>query len=301
MGFLDRPKGKRKAPRDGYERISAAGDNADVWHSLSDEELKQVVMVKCVEYGESQDGARISRLFELYRHAMSRLDTAERMELLTQFSMMTEERKGQGHMGLMMFLVADEDPAICSTAAMSLAVLFDPQEGDVLAGPRFVVGTFLNQEKNAEHQGDALGGILLLGDKRLLPLLEDAWEKLSDDARLALTRAKSDFVNEGVVEFWLRGLEKGCSESVFGSVVAAIAKLPAIAQVPFVIDAERVLPAYRDSENPMRLIRRISFEDYLKEIRRRLEALEAHESQPTVIPRIYEVWENPDDFKGVIG
>ena len=42
---------------------------------------------------------------------------------------------------------------------------------------------------------------------------------------------------------------------MFGSVVAAIAKLPVIAQVPFVIDAERVLPAYRDSENPMRLIR----------------------------------------------
>src|SRR5437899_663396 len=80
---------------------------------------------------------------ELYRHAMTRLDTAERMELLTEFSAMNEERKGQGHMGLMMFLVADEDPAIRSTAAMSLAVLFDPQEGDVLAGPRFVVKTLL--------------------------------------------------------------------------------------------------------------------------------------------------------------
>jgi len=301
MGFLDRSKGKQKAPSDGYARMSAAGDNPDVWGSLSDEELRQVVIVKCFEYGVSQDGARIPGLFELYRHAMTRLDTAERMELLTEFSAMTEERKGQGHMGLMMFLVADEDPAIRSTAAMSLAVLFDPQEGDVLAGPRFVVKTLLNQQEDAERQGDALRGILLLGDKRLLPLLEDAWKKLSDNARLALTRAKSGFVNEGTVEFWVRCLENGCSESVFGSVVAAIAKLPVIAQVPFVIDAERVLPAYRDSENPMRLIRRISFGDYLKEIRPRLEALEAQESEPKVIPSIYEVWENPDEFKGIIG
>src|SRR5438105_4089717 len=107
MGFLDRLKGKRNAPRDGYEGMSAAGDNPDVWPSLSDEELKQVVTLKCFEYGASQDGARIPGLFELYRYAITRFDTAERMELLTQFCVMTEERKGQGHMGLMMFLVAD--------------------------------------------------------------------------------------------------------------------------------------------------------------------------------------------------
>jgi len=301
MGFLDQFKRKQKVPSDRYEKMSAAGDNPDLWDSLSDEDLKQVIMLKCVEYGTSQDAARIPGLFALYQHVMARLGISERMELLNQFSAMTEERKGQGHMGLMMFLVADEDPAILSTAAMSLAVLFDPKEGDVLAGPRFVVRTLLTREKDAEHQGDALGGILLLGDKRLLPLLEDAWEKLSDEARLALTRAKSGFVNEGMIEFWLRCLENGCSESVFGSVVAAIAKLPVAAQVPFVIDVERVLPAYRDSQNPMRLIRRISFGDYLDEIRPRLEVLEAQESEPKVIPRIYDMWKNPDEFKGIIG
>jgi hypothetical protein len=299
MGFLDWLE--RNAPSDDWLRASAAGDDPNVRYYLSDEQLKQVVMVKCIEYGVRRDGDGIGQLLRLYRHAMSRLNTAERMELLTQFSAMTEQRRGQWHMGLMMFLAEDDDPAIRSTAAMSLAVLFDPPAGDVLAGPRFVVKTLLNKEEDAERLGDALGGILLLGDKRLLPLLEDAWEKLSDDARLALTRAKSGFVNEAVVEFWLRCLEKGCSESVFGSVVAAIAKLPAIAQVSFVIDAERVLPAYHDSKNPMRLIRRISFQDYLREIRPRLEALEAHESEPKVIPKIYEVWENPDDFKGIIG
>src|SRR4029077_14297885 len=125
-------------------------------------------------------------------------------------------------------------------------------------------------------------------------------EKLSDDARLALSRAKSGFVNEGMVEFWLRCLENGCSKCVFGSIVAAIAKLPAIARVPFVLDVERVLPVYRDSENRMRLIRQISFGDYLKEIRPRLQALEALESEPKVIPNIYESWKNPDELQEVI-
>lgn len=301
MGLFDRSKRKKEAPASDYERMSALGDDPAAWEALSDEELKQLVILKCIEYGVTQDRSRIPMLFALYRHAMECLDVSERTQLLTQFSTMTEEQKGNGHMGLMMFLAADVDPAICSTAAMSLAVLFDPQDGDELEGPKFVVHTLLNQKKNGELQGRALGGVLLLGDKRLLPLLEDAWSKLSDDARLGLTRAKSGLVAEGMVEFWLRCLEKGCSESVFGSVVAAIAKMPAITQPPFVVDLQRVLPAYKDGEKPLSVLRKTSFSDYLEEIRPRLEALAAKESEPKLIPKIYEIWENPEQFRGIVG
>src|SRR5262249_32279088 len=148
------------------------------------------IMVKCMEYGASQDADRIANLFKLYSYVMTRLDRAERLQLATQFAEVVENQRGRGHMGLMMFLVVDDDPGIRSTAAMSLALLFEPASGDSLAGAKFVVETLLNHEKDAALQGAALGGILLLGDKRLLPLLCDAWEKLSDEARLALSRAK---------------------------------------------------------------------------------------------------------------
>jgi hypothetical protein len=204
-------------------------------------------------------------------------------------------------MGLMMFLIAENNPGIRSSAAMSLAVLFQPEREDVLSSPKFVVQHLLRSTDKTEDQGAALGGILLLGDKRLLPLLEDAWGALSDDARLGLTHAKSGNVFEGMVEFWLRCLEKGCSDAVFGSVVAAIAKMPVITQVPFVVDAQRVLPVYQDSQNPLRLIRRIAFSEYLEEIRPRLEALEANESGPKLIPKIYAIWKNPERFRGIVG
>jgi len=301
MGLFDRFKKKKESPATDYERISALGDNPCAWDELDEGELEQLVMVKCIEYGITQDTSRITDLFALYRHAIERLDVSKRTALLTQFSAMTEQQNGKGHMGLMMFLAVDNHPAIRSSAALSLSVLFDPQGGDELAGPKFVVNTLLHHDKDAEGQGYALGGVLLLGDKRVMPLLEAAWNQLSDDARLELTKAKSGFVTEGITEFWLNCLEKGCSESVFGSIVAAIAKLPTIADVPFVVDVKRVLPAYLDSKNPMKLIRRTSFEDYLNEIRPRLEALVAIESEPKLIPKIYEVWENPEQFKGMIG
>jgi hypothetical protein len=117
---------------------------------------------------------------------------------------------------------------------------------------------------------------------------------------LEITKAKSGFVSEGIVEFWLDRLEEGCSESVFGSVVAAIAKMPVIAQVPFVVDMERTLPAY-SGEEPIRLLRKTSFTDYLEEIRPRLDDLAEKEREPQVIPEIYKIWNDPDAYRGKIG
>jgi hypothetical protein len=268
MGLFDRLWNKKQAPASDYQRLSALGDNPDAWDSLDDDELKEVVMIKCIEYGISQDGARIAGLFALYRHVVARLDVHDRLDLLAKFSSMTEQQKGQGHMGLMMFLAADDNAAVQSSAALSLSVLFDPEEGDELAGPAFVIRTLLNRESDPEAQGNGLGGVLLLGDKRVMPLLEEAWEQLSETAQLAMTKAKSGFVSEGIVEFWLSCLENGCSESVFGSVVAAIAKMPAIAQVPAVVDIERLFPAYAGGQ-PLIALSQTPFTDYLEEIRPR--------------------------------
>jgi hypothetical protein len=300
MGLFDRFKKKKSAATSDYERLSALGDDPDVWEDLDDDELKQTILIKCIEYGMSQDGSRIPLLFALYRHAVTQLDVSDRLEMLTEFSRSTEEQHGKGHMGLMMFLAVDDNPAMQSSAALSLSVLYDPEDGDELAGPAFVVRTLLNRESDPESQGVGLGGVLLLGDKRVMPLLEEAWEQLSEEAQLAMTNAKSGIVSEGIVEFWLNCLESGCSESVFGSVVAAIAKMPVIAQVPFVIDIERLFPAYAGGE-PMRPLRRTAFADYLEEIRPRLKALEDEELEPKLIPKIYEVWENPEPFRGLIG
>ena len=291
--------GQRDYPGECRE-LSDLGDQPDAWPALDDATLREVLALKFIEYGATQDAGCIPGLFALYRHAMTRLPVLVRREMLVECASLIEQHQGLGHMGLMMFLAADTDPSIRSSAALSLSVLFDPAGGDELAGPRFVIDTLVHHDAGAPGQGAALGGVLLLGDRRVNPLLAAAWSRLSEEARLELTTAKSGFVTEAFVEFWLDRLEEGCSEAVFGSAVAAIAKLPVIAQVPFVLDIERLLPAYAGGE-PMKLLRRSTFDDYLEEIRPRLEALEAAESDPKVIPRIFEMWEDPDAFRGLVG
>ncbi|MFZ9938572.1 MAG: hypothetical protein ACO3JG_16155 [Luteolibacter sp.] len=287
---------------DDCEHLSTLGDDPEAWDDLDDADLKQVIAVKFIEYGATQDGSRIPGLFALYRHAMERLSVDVRREMLVEFSGMIEQHGGLGHMGLMMFLAADTNPGIRSSAALSLAVLFDPsqEQQDELAGPRFVIRTLVHHDNGAPGQGAALGGVLLLGNRRINPLLAEVWDGLTEEAQLEMTAAKSGFVTEAMVEFWLDRLEDGCSEAVFGSAVAAIAKMPVIAQVPIVLDVERLLPAYAGGK-PMKLLRRTSFADYLEVIRPRLEALEAAESEPKVIPRIFEMWKSPDAFRGLVG
>jgi hypothetical protein len=51
----------------------------------------------------------------------------------------------------------------------------------------------------------------------------------------------------------------------------------------------------------MKLLRRTPFADYLDEIRPRLEALEAEESEPKVIPRIFQFWKDTVAFRGMVG
>ncbi len=300
MGLFDRFKNDRPTPASDYERLSALGENSDTWTRLDKETLKRVIIVKCIEYGLSQDGARIPNLFALYRHASQVLDAGDRLGLLTELSQVIERGKGQGHMGLMMFLAGDKDRAVCSSAALSLSVLFDPDGGGPVAGPSFVVNILVNREKDPRGQGAGLGGVLLLGDSRVTPLLQDAWNRIDEDARLEMTKVKSGFVSEAIVEFWLWCLESDCSESVFGSVVAAIAKMPVIAQVPFVLKIQRQFPAYAGGEQ-MNVIGKQSFTDYLKAIRPRLEKLRENESEPSVIPHIYEMWTNPMRFVGSVG
>lgn len=276
----------------------ALADDKEGWANADNDELMQAIMFKCMEYGQTEDMSLIMPLFEFYRYGMQRFETKSRIEMLMNFTKSIEQNRGNGAMCLMMFLAADTDYAVISTAAMNLAVLKEPENNDPIDSARFVVRS-ASRDPNPENFGAALAGILLLGDKRVLPLLNETWDKLPDEGRLSLTRAKSGLVTEALVEFWICCLEKECSEEVFGSLVAALAKLPFIATVPFVVDIERVLPAYKDPENPIHPIRQTSFNDYLENIRPRLEAIE--EDEPKLIPSIYAVWEDPDQFPAIFG
>jgi hypothetical protein len=135
-----RPSHRPRQPDPGdCHELSNVGDNPALWDELDDDALRQVLAIKLLEYGATQESKRIDGLFALYRHVMTRIPPSGRLEMLTEFATLIERHHGFGHMGLLMFIAADTDPGIRSSAALNLAVLYDPADGDMRGGPRFVM------------------------------------------------------------------------------------------------------------------------------------------------------------------
>ena len=254
--------------------------------------IKQITFEACLSHGTELTPIR--RLMELYELTMQSLDTSERMQILKGLILSVEEKDGLGHMSLSVFLTIESDYEIISTAAMSLAVLFPVRDGDELSGPKYVANTLLNYEDNPKEQGAQFAGLILLGDKRVLPILEDTWQKISPTAQLEATRAKSSYMTEAAIDFWLWCIENCDNENIVGSAVATLAKMPSIAAAPFVFDSERIFPSYAEPEAPIRILNKTPLIDYLKKIDPHLKYLISKESEPKVIPMIYDYWGNSD-------
>jgi hypothetical protein len=127
---------------------------------------------------------------------------------------------------------------------------------------------------------------------RLLPLLEEIWERLTPEGRRRMVRRRSNLVSALMIEFLLRRLEADKEEEYFGELGAALHNLPEIAaQLPIsaVMDIRRNfgLPAGKE---PMELLGRETLAEAFVRIRPRLEALIARESEPKVLPAALAVW-----------
>lgn len=274
--------------------ISRLGDDPAAWPGLDDEALQQVVSLKILEYGITEDTGRIAGLSALYCHLMERIPVPGRHRMLKELSELIGNHGGLGHMGLRMFLAAEADPGIRASAAFHLSILYNPAAMDQgeLAGPRLVVRSLVHFDSGGAGQGTALSGVLRLGDRRVMPFLEEIWDKIPESSKLEMAAANYAIVTEGIVEFWLGRLEAGCSDGLFNAVVAALVRMPLAAHVPWVVDLEQTFPAHASPE-PVRLLRRTSFPDFLERMLPRLKSLPRLQADPTGIFKLQTAWSHP--------
>jgi hypothetical protein len=185
------------------------------WAGLNIVETEFVLeeTLKC--YGATFDGAMILELFKFYRRYLGMANVGRRQQLLTRMTEYISNGHSSHAIALLCFISADTDGQITSGAALDLAMVMAPDKGDPLTGPKFVAfhgcgGARAKLGKLAsDDEGDVAAGLLLLGDMRLLPLLEEIWERLTPGARLRMIRRRSNLVTAAMVEFLLRRLEAG--------------------------------------------------------------------------------------------
>ncbi len=94
-------------------------------------------------------------------------------------------RQGQGFEALLPFILVDPDPQVVANAALKTAVLFPACHTDYLEGQRFVAHLTRGRE-HPKRCGAILGGLMLLRDEHLTPLIHDTWDCLPPHPELKL-------------------------------------------------------------------------------------------------------------------
>jgi hypothetical protein len=268
------------------------------WSGLNLAETEFVLeeALKC--YGSIADASQVRNLFAFYRRYLGMADVGRRQGLLTRITEFVSAGRQNRYLALLCFLNADTDGQIISGAALDVAMVMPQESGDPLTGPRHVAlhscgGLRAKMGRpGSDDEGYAAAGLLLLGDMRLLPLLEEIWERLTPEARRRMVQRRSNLVSALMVEFLLRRLEADKAEEYFGELGAALHNLPEIAaQLPIsaVMDIRRNfgLPVGKE---PMELLGRETLAEAFTRIRPRLEALIARESEPKVLPAALAAW-----------
>ncbi len=251
------------------------------------------LMERLLQYGVTNDPAQSDPISVLYARAVTELPQETRMQMVLDLSQLAEERKISGN-PLFPFLFRDPAPAIVSTAALNLAILWPDVGDDPLAAIRYLT----QQARHCAGRGEddraaaIVGGLLLLGDRRVIEDLKGCWRWLSIDGRVALlSRLNSGFVHAPVVEWLIEWLED-CEGGEFGTVAAALTRLSPVANLRGVVEVQRALPIWSAADGqPLREIAKWSFGQFGERIRSRLELIAENESEPRVMHNVLEEWE----------
>jgi hypothetical protein len=267
-------------------------DHPERWHSLDLNALKQLVYYHCLLFGGSGEMGMVPKLGSLYSVLMERAGEGDRVQLLDYVIRSLETNVG-GVDSLIPFIFGDSEIRVVSSASIALAVLMPLQDDDPLTGPK----TLRRMADNARDETALLGmltGLLLLGDRRTLSLLDGCWERLGRSARAHLAATWAGYPYASYVDFLLTWMERAKDEEDVHIVGEALAMIPGRDGHEKVIDIERKLPANLPDNLPaIRTIEAWSFPEYGERIEPRLTAIMRRGIVPAIIPKIKRSWQIP--------
>jgi len=291
--------GMRTGLKDNVDEAMRLFVSVEEWGGLNLAETEFVLEEALKRYRAPFDVVLVGVLFSLYRRYVGMADVARRQRLLTRMTEFFCAGRQNQAISLLCFISADTDGQITSGAALDLAMVMPAEKGDPLTGPKFVAfhgcgGVRAKLGKPvSDDEGDVAAGLLLLGDMRLLPLLEEIWDRLSPEGRRRMVCRRSNLVSAVVVEFLLRRLEADKEEEYFGELGAALHNLPAFAAkqpINAVLDIRRNF-GLPPGKEPMELLGHEDIPTAFARFQPRLQALIDRESGPIkVLNATISVW-----------
>jgi hypothetical protein len=266
-------------------------DRPGEYAGLSDADLDEFVYFAISVYGMTGRTELIPKLMALYEVFQRWLSPEQRRQ--NYAAVVSRVVSSEASLNaLLPYLFMDEDIGVVSTAALDYAQVFPLRDGDPLSGPKDVV----------QHVGRgalrnpvaALGGLVTLGDQRVLDFLGPVRDRLSPQQVKILTQCSSGFLSHATVQFylrWLEGLDGGVDDGIFGSVAGYLYRAPQQAFAREVRDVRRIVPA--TPEAAIEVLGRWSIAEYAALLRPRFEAILEREGGTKVMPHVMQAWGIP--------
>jgi tetratricopeptide (TPR) repeat protein len=203
-----------------------------------------------------------------------------------------------------LFVHAEPDPGVAATAVINMAHLAPLSGDDPLSGLSMLTSLYEHEHTSETVRISVFSGLLLLGDRRLLPTLDRLWGRLGPQGRRRVLYVKSGLAYASTVDFLLDRLGNERDEGLFGSLAAALCRLPEETvqgrHPGYVVDVARRFPSsFLESEPTVTLLDAWPIEEYGARIAPRLKELARGESEPKVLPMVMAAW--GIDLEGVDG
>lgn len=277
--------------RQRYDELSALALDKRSWSKMPLAKFQFLLFQQVV--ASAWDGAAepVFRMMEMYKVAIRRMTTGQRQNLAA--SVASKYSLFGNSFGRLFFPFGnvETEPGVIARAALEFAQYFSEtnEDGTLLNGPE-ALATVVTA-RTVMHPGPVLGGVLMLGDKRNLPLLEGTWKALNDQDQLELSRTNSGFMYAATIEYLLRWMED-VDEAQFAFPSVMLATLRKNAARDTVFDVERDLPVPpHKSDGVVRFVNEWPAKEYGKLIESRLRALAEREvDDEIVIPMVMEAW-----------
>lgn len=278
------------APERPDAELRQVAEHPERWDALTPQELVHLALAETGRFAAGEaDRLPVAR--QLYTRVVARMPAGERLETLQGVTAALVAHHGPATL-LLPFLLDDPDPAIISTAALDFALLTRPVGDDLLTGPRSL-RQFAERAPDPGRRAAILSGLLLLGDRRVLPILRGCWELLEEDAEATrtLVNARSHWTSACQVWFlldWLEALLDREDEGAFGLVASGLVNIARRGDV--IQDVARVFPVWAAEEDSLIVLGTWSVAEFGREIEPRLRAIDAREPDPKVTPFVIAAW-----------
>jgi hypothetical protein len=227
----------------------------EIWAGLDSNDRLEILFRACLYYGQHPDPEWLAKLERFYHHCIVEMPEELRMDACYALSQQINALPERPYLALIPFIELETHNQVIGNAALLLATLFPAPPEAPMAGPQWLADRMLKSADSGVLPLECAGvlhGLMMLKDRRLIPLWHQVWNRLNDDGRHQVLRANFHTPatpGAPLIEFHLQLLEMGLPPLLFRMTAEQLVQFAESAREKGIFEAHYHLPFTPEKTN----------------------------------------------------